>query len=201
MKNKNKATKFPVARIKKIMQKDEEVGKVAQATPIVISKALELFLNLIIEESHKVTAERGSKKVEAYHLKHAVETTEMLDFLKEIVEAVPDPSAGGTIDLEAENNEAKKRRGKGKRATAAASAGEGGTAPTKKRRRKKVDPDEEEEAAERAVAAERTDAEHTEGHEEDQDAEMNEYDDDDDGHRSGNQGRSSESDEPYMPPR
>jgi hypothetical protein len=29
-------TAFPVARIKKIMQMDEEVGKVAQATPIVI---------------------------------------------------------------------------------------------------------------------------------------------------------------------
>jgi len=68
MKNKNKQTKFPVARIKKIMQKDEEVGKVAQATPIVISKALELFLGLIIEESHKVSSSRGSKKVEAYHL-------------------------------------------------------------------------------------------------------------------------------------
>ena len=39
----------------------------------------------------------------------------MLDFLKEIVEAVPDPSAGGTIDVEAENAEARaKKRGKGK---------------------------------------------------------------------------------------
>ncbi|KAF9039237.1 histone-fold-containing protein, partial [Panaeolus papilionaceus] len=93
MKNKNKQTKFPVARIKKIMQKDEEVGKVAQATPIVISKALELFLGLIIEKSSDVTTERGSKKVEVYHLKHAVETTEMLDFLKDLVQAIPDPSA------------------------------------------------------------------------------------------------------------
>ncbi|KAG2052370.1 histone-fold-containing protein, partial [Suillus hirtellus] len=91
MKTKNKQTKFPVARIKKIMQKDEEVGKVAQATPVVISKALELFLAMIVEEAAKVTIERGAKKVEAYHLKHAIETTEMLDFLKEIVESVPDP--------------------------------------------------------------------------------------------------------------
>ncbi|GLB42736.1 putative histone-like transcription factor (CBF/NF-Y) and archaeal histone [Lyophyllum shimeji] len=131
MKNKNKQTKFPVARIKKIMQKDEEVGKVAQATPIVISKALELFLALIIDEAHKVTTKRGSKKVEAYHLKHAVDTVEILDFLKEIVEAVPDPSAGGTIDLESENAEsAKKKRGKGKKA-----AGNG--EPPKKRKKKK----------------------------------------------------------------
>jgi len=126
------------------MQKDEEVGKVAQATPVVISKALELFLGLIIDESYKVTSSRGSKKVEAYHLKHAVETTEMLDFLKEIVQGTPDPSAGGTIDLDTENGEVKKRRGKGKRAA----AGEG--KPPKRRRKKKgeTEPalDEDEEA-------------------------------------------------------
>jgi len=117
------------------MQKDEEVGKVAQATPIVISKALELFLAMIIEESSKVTVDRGAKKVEVYHLKHAVETTEMLDFLKEIVESVPDPSAGGTIDLEAENAEAaaaKRKRGKGKKN----GDGEGGGGGRKRRKKK-----------------------------------------------------------------
>lgn len=63
--------------------------------------------------------------------KHAIETTETLDFLKEIVETVPDPSAGGTIDIGSENPEAtKKKRGKGKKAGA---SGE----PSTKRRRKK----------------------------------------------------------------
>lgn len=139
MKNKNKQTKFPVARIKRIMQKDEEVGKVAQATPVVISKALELFLAMIVEESSKVAVERGAKKVEAYHLKHAVETVDMLDFLKEIVEGVPDPSAGGTIDLELESSEKeKKRRSKGKKA-------EGGAAPGPRKRRKKSGKEKEEE--------------------------------------------------------
>lgn len=33
-----------------------------------IAKALELFLAMIVEEATKVTAERGAKKVEAYHL-------------------------------------------------------------------------------------------------------------------------------------
>ncbi|KAH8109070.1 histone-fold-containing protein [Phellopilus nigrolimitatus] len=110
MKNRNKQTKFPVARIKKIMQKDEEVGKVAQATPVVISKALELFLGMLVDEAANVTLERNSKRVEAYHLKHAIERTDMLDFLKEIVSAVPDPSAGGTIDVEAGKSEAKRKR-------------------------------------------------------------------------------------------
>ncbi|GJE93609.1 histone-fold-containing protein [Phanerochaete sordida] len=143
MKNKNKQTKFPVARIKRIMQKDEEVGKVAQATPVVISKALEMFLQTIVQEAAKVTAERGAKKVEAYHLKHAVETVETLDFLKEIVEGVPDPSAGGTIDLAAEAAEkaAAKKRARPRRAPAAATAPPGddddeAPAPPKRRRRK-----------------------------------------------------------------
>ncbi|KAJ7048542.1 histone-fold-containing protein [Mycena amicta] len=140
MKNKNKQTKFPVARIKRIMQKDEEVGKVAQATPIVISKALELFLGLIIDEASKVTIERGSKKVEAYHLKHAVVTTEMLDFLKELVEAVPDPSNGGAIDLEEAAAE-KKKRGKGKKAAPSNANGEA-AAPARKRRKRKADVEE-----------------------------------------------------------
>jgi len=67
--------------------------------------------------------------------KHAVETTEMLDFLKEIVQGVPDPSAGGTVDLDGENAEgAKKKRGKGKKSGAATAGGE--TGPRKKRKRK-----------------------------------------------------------------
>lgn len=32
-------TKFPVARIKRIMQADEDVGKVAQATPTAVCKS------------------------------------------------------------------------------------------------------------------------------------------------------------------
>jgi hypothetical protein len=32
-------TKFPVARIKRIMQADEEVGKVAQVTPVAVCKS------------------------------------------------------------------------------------------------------------------------------------------------------------------
>jgi len=124
------------------MQKDEEVGKVAQATPVVISKALEMFLAMLVEESNKVTAARGSKKVEAYHLKHAVETVEMLDFLKEIVEPVPDPSAGGTVNLDAEDNngggEPKKRRApRGKKPAGGDSEEGAAPAPKRRRRRKK----------------------------------------------------------------
>ncbi|KAJ8461984.1 hypothetical protein ONZ45_g18098 [Pleurotus djamor] len=199
MKNRNKQTKFPVARIKKIMQKDEEVGKVAQATPIVISKALELFLSMIIDEASRVTLDRGSKKVEAYHLKHAVETTEMLDFLKELVESVPDPSNGGTVDLEAQaqagaefGEGGKKRRSKPKKAAGVDTLMGGDEGPPPKRRRRKKS---------EAVAKEEVDAE-----EEDNgggDARMEE---DEDGREGGQKDENDdtwwdENEKPYVPDR
>ncbi|KAL4065563.1 hypothetical protein V8B97DRAFT_2010372 [Scleroderma yunnanense] len=103
------------------------------------AKALELFLAMIVEESSKVTVQRGAKKVEAYHLKHAVETTEMFDFLKEIVESVPDPSAGGTIDLDAEagGEGTKKKRGSKAKKNGAAAAAPGTSSGEPKRRRKR----------------------------------------------------------------
>jgi len=74
--------------------------------------------------------------------KHAVETVEMLDFLKEIVEPVPDPSAGGTINLDTEDNNAggepKKRRApKGKKPATGDDEEGGAPAPKRRRRRKK----------------------------------------------------------------
>lgn len=79
--------------------------------------------------------------------KHAVETTDTFDFLKEIVESVPDPSAGGTIDLDAlsAENASKKKRAKGKKA-APGTDGESTMAPASKaapkRRKKKVKSEE-----------------------------------------------------------
>ncbi|KAI0259187.1 hypothetical protein BC834DRAFT_833985, partial [Gloeopeniophorella convolvens] len=79
--------------IEKIMQKDDEVGRTAHATSIAIyvCVARPLLLQLI-DKASRVTTPRGSRKVEAYHLKYAIETTEILDFLRELVEGVPDPS-------------------------------------------------------------------------------------------------------------
>jgi hypothetical protein len=39
-------TKFPVARIKRIMQADEDVGKVAQVTPVAVCKSILTYLTL-----------------------------------------------------------------------------------------------------------------------------------------------------------
>jgi hypothetical protein len=132
-------TKFPVARIKRIMQADEDVGKVAQVcfpfpicslnptqalariisccfvssdlslfadqsylqvTPVVVSKALELFMVSLCDKASEEARSRNSKRITAGHLKQAILNEVQFDFLADIIEKVPDiPAAaeGGNL--------------------------------------------------------------------------------------------------------
>lgn len=81
------------ARIKRLMQSDEDIGKVAQATPVVVAKALELFMVSLIEESCAQARSRNAKRVSPAHLKQAVLAIEHFDFLAETVQKYPDPVA------------------------------------------------------------------------------------------------------------
>ncbi|EXJ62138.1 hypothetical protein A1O7_02571 [Cladophialophora yegresii CBS 114405] len=86
-------TKFPVARIKRIMQADEDVGKVAQATPTAVAKALELFMIALVTKGAKEARNHNSKRVTAQHLKAALMDDGQFDFLNEICENIPDESS------------------------------------------------------------------------------------------------------------
>ncbi|CAI6337077.1 unnamed protein product [Periconia digitata] len=91
--NVNITVHFPVARIKRIMQADDDVGKVAQVTPVVVSKALELFMISLVTKAAAEAKERNSKRVSAVHLKNAVTKDEQFDFLNDIVSKVADAPA------------------------------------------------------------------------------------------------------------
>ncbi|KAL4952553.1 histone-fold-containing protein [Aspergillus filifer] len=109
-------TKFPVARIKRIMQADEDVGKVAQVTPIAVSKALELFMISLVTKAAKEAKDRNSKRVTASHLKQAVAKDEVLDFLADIIAKVPDqPQGRKHEDDGSDQNEQPKRKRGGRR--------------------------------------------------------------------------------------
>ncbi|CAH9100102.1 unnamed protein product [Cuscuta epithymum] len=100
-------TRFPAARIKKIMQADEDVGKIANAVPLLMSKALELFLQDLCDRTYDITLKRGAKTLNSFHLKQCVQTCNVFDFLKDIVSRVPD--LGGS-DTAIDNRSASKRR-------------------------------------------------------------------------------------------
>ncbi|XP_054580766.1 dr1-associated corepressor isoform X2 [Eptesicus fuscus] len=67
-KKKKYNARFPPARIKKIMQTDEEIGKVAAAVPVIISRALELFLESLLKKACQVTQSRNAKTMTTSHL-------------------------------------------------------------------------------------------------------------------------------------
>ncbi|QPC78843.1 hypothetical protein HYE68_009595 [Fusarium pseudograminearum] len=118
-------TKFPTARIKRIMQADEEVGKVAQQTPIAVGKALELFMIQLVTKSADVAKDKGSKRVTASMLKQVVETDEQWDFLRDIVSRIENEKEGSRSKAKQESSsdeeieEPKKRTRGGRKKKAA----------------------------------------------------------------------------------
>lgn len=82
-------THFPAARIKKIMQSDEDIGKVAQATPLVVGRALEIFMTNLLVISIQQAKKSGSRRLNASHIRAAVENTEQFDFLIDAVDKYP----------------------------------------------------------------------------------------------------------------
>uniref|UniRef100_A0A8C6U9V3 Dr1-associated corepressor n=1 Tax=Neogobius melanostomus TaxID=47308 RepID=A0A8C6U9V3_9GOBI len=94
-KKKKYNARFPPARIKKIMQTDEEIGKVAAAVPVIISRALELFLESLLTKACHVTQSKNAKTMTTSHLKQCIELEQQFDFLKDLVATVPDMQGDG----------------------------------------------------------------------------------------------------------
>lgn len=84
-------THFPAARIKKLMQSDEDIGKVAQATPVVVGRALEIFMASLVLASCDEAKKGGQRRVTASHIRGAIEANEQYDFLVESVGKYPAP--------------------------------------------------------------------------------------------------------------
>ncbi|XP_055342823.1 uncharacterized protein LOC129591261 [Paramacrobiotus metropolitanus] len=78
-------TRFPPARIKKIMQTDEEVGKLSCAVPVIVSKSVELFTEILLHKSGEIALGRGARTLSIDHIKQCVEQEHKFDFLREIV--------------------------------------------------------------------------------------------------------------------
>ena len=77
--------KFAPSHIKRMMQQDEDVGKVAQAVPSMIGKSLELFATNLLIESGEEAQERGAKTLTQEHVASVVRKNKKLDFLLDLV--------------------------------------------------------------------------------------------------------------------
>ncbi|KAM4625250.1 dr1-associated corepressor [Polymixia lowei] len=78
--------RFPPSRIKKIMQTDTEVGRIATAVPVIISRALEMFLKSLLTKTYLITQSKSSAVVSVAHMKQNIEAEKLFHFLKELAE-------------------------------------------------------------------------------------------------------------------
>ena len=123
-------TSFPVARIKRIMQADDDIGKVAQVTPHVVSRALELFMIKLISASAAQArgtssggSGKGPKRILAQHMKRAIAADDSYDFLADVIAKVPDAPVKGKKEAGSDSED----------------GGSGGGRPVKKRAKKRKD--------------------------------------------------------------
>ncbi|XP_055936620.1 dr1-associated corepressor-like isoform X2 [Argiope bruennichi] len=72
------------------MQTDEDIGKVAAAVPVIISRALELFVESLVTKTSLITKSRNAKTLTTSHLKSCVLSDNSFAFLRELVASVPD---------------------------------------------------------------------------------------------------------------
>lgn len=85
-----KKTKFPLTRIKRIMQQNEDVGKASITVPVVLSKAIELLFAELMAKMKKKADERKSKKIVAQDLKDVISSNpEEYAFLDSIFTTEP----------------------------------------------------------------------------------------------------------------
>ncbi|KAF7845919.1 hypothetical protein BT93_L0043 [Corymbia citriodora subsp. variegata] len=83
-------TTFPTARVKRIMQADEDIGKVAIATPTAVTMALQLFITSLVLIGAAEAHESGTNKITVDHLKQGISNTTQFDFLHDLVNNTKD---------------------------------------------------------------------------------------------------------------
>lgn len=72
-----------------MMQSDDDVGKIATVTPVLVAKALECMMEHVLREAADVAHDRGTKTVTPQHLKQCVSSNDAFDFLRTTLAAVP----------------------------------------------------------------------------------------------------------------
>ena len=86
-----KKTRFPISRIRKLIQQNEDIGKTTATVPVVLSKSIELFLVDLLEKTAKQAEKSGSSKITATHIERVIEEEgELYKFLVGVVKEPED---------------------------------------------------------------------------------------------------------------
>lgn len=89
--------KIQPTRIKKVMQSDEEIGRMVQSVPVSIGRAMEHFAEKFLQASADATQYTSSKTLNPQHMKQAILNTPHFAFLEPLFKDISLPQQ--TTDL------------------------------------------------------------------------------------------------------
>lgn len=70
---KKKKTRFPISRVKKLIQQNDDIGKTSVTVPVVLSKSIELFFGQLIGKMVESAKSRKSTKIQIQDFKEVVQ--------------------------------------------------------------------------------------------------------------------------------
>ncbi|KAF5141675.1 class 2 transcription repressor nc2 subunit alpha [Vairimorpha ceranae] len=76
---------FPAARLKKIMQSNEDVGKMGISVPFIAGKAMELFLKDLVTLTYEELKSKKGNRITVDHIKKAIEENSKYNFLNNLL--------------------------------------------------------------------------------------------------------------------
>ncbi|KAF1750417.1 hypothetical protein GCK72_016967 [Caenorhabditis remanei] len=83
--------KIQPTRIKKVMQSDEEIGRMVQSVPVSIGRAMEHFAEKFLQAAADATQYTSSKTLNPQHMKQAVMNTPHFSFLESLFKDISLP--------------------------------------------------------------------------------------------------------------
>lgn len=91
--------KIQPTRIKKVMQSDEEIGRMVQSVPVSIGRAMEHFAEKFLQASADATQYTSSKTLNPQHMKQAILTTPHFAFLEPLFKDVSLPQQATDLNI------------------------------------------------------------------------------------------------------
>lgn len=64
------------------IKSDEEIGKVAAAVPVLISRAIEMFMTRLLQDAEKQILQRNARTLTPQHIKQAINSHQVFIQLK-----------------------------------------------------------------------------------------------------------------------
>lgn len=87
--------KIQPTRIKKVMQSDEEIGRMVASVPVAIGRAMEHFAEKFLQAAAQATQLSNSRTLTPSHMKQAMMANRHFHFLADIFKEVPVPGRMG----------------------------------------------------------------------------------------------------------